>query len=292
MQKQLSIIVPVYNEEKILQQTLNSLTEELIKIPELEYEIIAVNDASTDKSREILEKNNNINLINHPNNKGYGASIKTGIKIAKFDYLLFFDADNQFPADKIKELLQHIADFDMISGARIKGYKGPVMRIPGKKLLNLIANYLTKTKIPDLNCGFRIVKRKEIYKFLHLLPQGYSLSTTSLLAFIKDGLNVKFIPMEIKKRTDGKSMVKPKDAFRTFLLIARIILLFSPFKIFLPINAIIFLLAIGSGIYDIFFRPHNITDATILLLTSSILMFFFSLVADQLAAIRREINHD
>ncbi len=292
MKKQLSVIVPVYNEEKIVNQVIETLQQELTRIPELEYEIIVINDASTDKSREVLERNDNINLINHPYNKGYGASLKTGIKEAKFEYLLFFDADNQFPANKIEELLKYVPDFDMVSGARIKGYKGPALRLPGKRLLNLMANYLTKTKIPDLNCGFRVVKRKEIFKFLHLLPQGYSLSTTSLLAFIKAGLNVKFVPIEIKKRTDGKSMVKPRDAFRTFLLIARIILLFSPFKIFLPINATILLLAIGSGIYDIFFRPHNITDATILLLVSSILMFFFSLVADQLATIRREINHD
>jgi glycosyltransferase involved in cell wall biosynthesis len=291
MKKQLSIIIPVYNEEKTINQVIDDLKKELFRL-DLDFEIIVVNDASTDKSKEIIEKISEIKIFHHPINKGYGASLKTGIKNAKFDYLLFLDADNQFPIEKIEEFLKYVPGFDMISGARIRGYKGPLTRLPGKKILNLIANYLTKTKIPDLNCGFRIVNKKEISKFLHLLPQGYSLSTTSLLTFIKSGLNVKFVPIEIKKRTDGKSMVKPKDAFRTFLLIARIVLLFSPFKIFLPINVIIFLLAIGSGTYDIFFRPHNITDATILLLVSSILMFFFSLVADQLAAIRREINHD
>jgi len=146
-------------------------------------------------------------------------------------------------------------------------------------------------KIPDLNCGFRIVKKEEILKFLHILPNGFSFSTTTTLAFIKEGLNVKFLPIEVKKRI-GKSMVKSKDAFRMFLLILRIILLFSPLKVFLPVSISIFILGLVSLCFD-FFYPYfkiNISDATILFFVSSLLIFFFGLLADQLAAIRREIK--
>jgi len=271
----LSIIIPAYNEEKAIEQTIKDLKKQ-----NLDCEIIVVNDASTDKSKKILENINGIKLINHPYNKGYGAALKTGIKNAKYENLLFFDADGQHPAEKIIELLKYIDDFDMVSGARIKGkYKGPFIR----------ANYLAGVKIPDLNCGFRIVKKQEMLKFLHILPNGFSLSTTTTLAFIKEGLNVKFIPIEIKKRT-GKSTVRPKDASRMLLLILRIILLFSPLKIFLPVSFVLFAGSLLSILYDIFLGSFNITDATILLFTSSILIFFFGLLADQVAAIRREIK--
>lgn len=287
--KKLSVIIPAYNEEKAIKETIKGLKKELNKL-NLEYEIIVVNDTSTDKTKEILEKINNIKLINHPYNKGYGSALKTGIENAKFDLLLFFDADGQHPIKEIPNLLKHTKDFDMITGARIKkGYKGPYIRWPGKKLLHMIANYLVGKKIPDLNCGFRIIKKTAILKFLHLVPNGFSFSTTTTLAFITENLNVKFVSIEVKKRI-GKSMVKPKDAFRMLLLILRIILLFSPLKVFLPVSFALFASAFVSGIYDFFFRPFNLTDITVLLFISSILIFFFGLLADQVAAIRREIK--
>jgi glycosyltransferase involved in cell wall biosynthesis len=289
MKKTLSVIIPAYNEEKIIAQTIKGLKKELNKL-DLDYEIIVVNDASTDKTRGGLEKINNIKLINHPYNKGYGASLKTGIKNTKFDLLLFFDGDGQHPVEEIPNLLKYSRDFDMVTGARIKkGYKGPYIRQPGKKLLNSIANYLTGRKIPDLNCGFRVIRKEELLRFLHIMPNGFSFSTTTTLAFIKESLNVKFIPIRVKRRT-GKSTVKSKDALRMLLLILRIILLFSPLKVFLPVSLILFSAALLSGIYDIFFRPLNITDPTILLFISSLLIFFFGLLADQISAIRREIK--
>ena len=287
--KNLSIIIPAYNEEKVIEQTIESLQKELNKL-DLEYEIIAINDGSADKTKETLEKIRDIKLINHPYNKGYGASLKTGIKNAKFDFMLFFDADGQHPTKEISNLLKDINNFDMITGARIKkGYKGPYLRRPGKKILHMIANYLTGKKIPDLNCGLRIIKKEELLRFLHIMPNGFSFSTTTTLVFIKESLSVKFVPIELNKRT-GKSTVHPKDALRMLLLIIRIIMLFSPLKVFLPVSLVIFVGALILGLYDIFLRPLNITDATILLFISSILIFFFGLLADQLAAIRREIR--
>lgn len=287
--KNLSIIIPIYNEEKAIKETVEGLKKELDKL-DLKYEIIAINDGSTDKTKEVLEKIQDIKPINHPYNKGYGASLKTGIKSAKFNLILFFDGDGQHPAEEISNLLKYTGDFDMVSGCRtIKGYKGPYIRQPGKKIINIVANYLTGMKIPDLNCGFRIFKKYQITKFIQLMPSGFSFSTTSTLVFIREGLNIKFVPIKINKRA-GKSTVKPKEAGRMMLLTIRIIMLFSPLKVFLPISFILFISATISAIYDIFFRPLNISDATILLFISSILIFFFGLLADQLAAIRREIK--
>ena len=291
MKKQLSIIIPAYNEEKIIAETIEGLKKELAKL-NLDYEIIVVNDASTDKTKEVLERIEGIKLFNHPINKGYGASLKSGIEKAQFDNLLFFDADGQHKAEHIPELIKHIDDFDMVAGARI-GYKGPFIRQPGKKILLWLANYLSKQKIPDLNCGLRIVKKEPILRFVHLLCDGLSFSTTTTLLFLSEGLPIKYVPITINKRRGGKSVVKPKHALDTFIVILRAILLSSPLRVFLPVSGLLIAIGIISFIIDILqsYRTGlNISDATIFLLISSLLIFFFGLLADQLASIRKEIN--
>jgi glycosyltransferase involved in cell wall biosynthesis len=288
--KNLSVIIPVYNEEKVVGETINGLKKELTRL-NLNYEIIAINDGSTDKTKDVLEKIEGIEILNHPYNKGNGAALKTGIKAAKFDNLLFFDADGQHKAEYIQELIKYSNDFDMVVGART-GYKGPFIRQPGKKILLWLANYLSNQRIPDLNCGFRIIKKDQLSKLAHLLCDGFSFYTTVTLIFISEGLSIKYIPITINKRR-GKSKVKSKDALDTFILILRIILLSSPLRVFLPITGTLILLGFISFIIDIIQSAKtllNISDSTILLFISSLLVFFFGLLADQIAAIRKEIK--
>jgi len=286
----LSVVIPAFNEEKAIGRVITELQAELGKFP-LNYEIIVVNDGSTDDTGKILTRLPEIKAITHPENKGYGSSLKTGIKNSQYPIILFFDADGQHRPEYIQEFIKNIDDYDMVVGARQKGYRGPTMRMPGKKFLYFLANYLTGQKIPDLNSGFRLIKKRVMEKFLHLMPNSFSFSTTSTLVFIKENLNIKFIPVESSKRI-GKSTVKVSDGLRMFMLILRTIILFSPLRIFLPTSLFLFIAAFVSGIYDVFIRPYpNITDATILFFISSILIFFFGLLADQISAIRREINN-
>ncbi len=284
----LSIIIPVYNEEEIISRVLGDLKNELGNL-NLEYEIIAVNDGSSDKSKEILEDIREIKLINHPYNKGYGASLKTGARNAKFDWLLFFDGDGQHKQEYIKEFLKYTDEYDTIIGWR-QGYQGPALRQPGKKLLRIVANYLAEKKIPDLNCGFRLLKKKLFLQYEHLFPNGFSLSTTSTLSFFKEGLNVKYVPITVDKRC-GKSSVKISDGIRTLMLIVRLIMLFSPLKIFLPVSAVGFVISIGWAVYDLI-NSHfwAISKSSGFLFVASLLIFLFGLLADQVAAIRREIK--
>lgn len=286
--KNLSIIIPVYNEEKMIGQTIEGLKKELSKL-NLEYEIIAVNDGSTDKTKKILDEILGIQTIHHPYNKGYGASIKAGAAQAQSEWILTFDSDGQHRPEDIQKLFKASSGFDMVIGAR-EGYQGPIIRRPGKRVLRWVAEYLVKKKIPDLNSGLRLIKKEYFVKYFHLLPSGFSWTTTTTLAFLKDGLNVNYAPIKINKRQGGKSLVRPADALRMFLLILRIILLFSPLRIFLPISFLLFLGTLASLAYDVFLRPLNITEPTILLFISSLLTFFFGLLADQVAAIRREIK--
>jgi len=291
MNKQLSVIIPVYNEQKMVGQIIEELKKELDNL-DLDYEIIVVNDASTDKTEEILEKIGGITIINHSYNKGYGASLKTGFERAKFNSLLFFDADGQHKVEYISEMLKHSDNYDLVTGVRV-GYKGPFIRQPGKKILSWLANYLSQQKIPDFNCGLRIVKKEQISKFTHLLCDGISFSTTTLLLFIGERLSIKYIPVTVNKRMGGKSGVKPKHALDAFILILRSILLSSPLRVFLPTTGLLLLLGIISFIIDIIqsYRTNlSISEATIFILISAMLVFFFGLLADQLSAIRKEIK--
>ncbi len=282
-----SFIVPVYNEEKATPQAIRELKNFLDKSGDIEFEIIAVNDGSTDKTAEFLSQITGMQLISHPYNKGYGAALKTGIKNSIFDWVLFYDSDGQFSPEEIPKLLEYLDGYDMVVGSRLDK-KAPFLRKPGRAFLHWLANYLADQKIPDLNCGFRAVKKAKVEEFWHLLPDSFSFTTTLTLAFQKSGLNIKYVPIEINKRTGGKSAVKVKHAIRTFFLIFRTILLFSPLRVFMPAVLLLWAMLGVSLIYDIY--HVHVTNTTVVLFTSSLIIFLFGLLADQISAIRREIR--
>ena len=283
-----SIIIPVYNEENSLAQVIAELKNKVDSLS-IEYEIIVINDGSTDQTKNILEKIEGIKLIDHPYNKGYGASLKTGVKNAEFDWLLSFDGDGQHKPEYIEEFLRHADQYDMVIGAR-QGYQGPLWRQPGKKLIHLIANYLADRKIPDLNCGFRLLKKKYFSRYEHLFPSGFSLSTTSTLAFFKEGLNIKYVPVTINKRV-GKSSLKTSDGFKTIMLVVRLIMLFSPLRIFIPLAFFGFCVSFVWMIHDlIIYHFSLISKSSGFIFVASLLIFLFGLLADQVAAIRRELK--
>lgn len=291
MNMKFSIIIPVYNEEKAVKDVLEELKTYLNE-KKYQIEIIVVNDGSTDQTNEILKSINNIKLINHPYNKGYGAAIKTGVKRARYDWILCYDSDGQHQPEYIEKLIKYMKEYDMVIGAR-QDYQGPIMRQPGKRLLRHLAQYLIQHKIPDLNSGFRLIKKSVFNKFTHLFPNGFSISTTITLAFFKQGFNVKYTPITIRKR-EGKSYVTIQDGFKTIMLILRIIILFSPLRVFLPVSCSILGLSFISLGLDIFLFSQqgkpNIGDTAILLFVSSLFFFFFGLLTDQISAIRRELK--
>ncbi len=281
-----SIIIPTYNEEQGIKETLK-LLKKYLEENDFQTEIIVVNDGSTDQTKKILENIENIKLINHPYNKGYGASLKTGVKNAQYNWVLLYDGDNQHNPKYIKNLIEYRNNYDMIVGAR-QGYQGPLIRQPGKKLLFWTANYLVQKKIPDLNSGFRLIKKDLFLKFYHILPNGFSLTTTITLAFFKEGLSVKYVPIEIKKRA-GKSSIRVIHGLEALMIVFRTITLFSPLRIFLPVSCFLFFLSLlVSVLQSISLKELNISDTTILLFISSLFLFFFGLLADQISAIRRE----
>jgi glycosyltransferase involved in cell wall biosynthesis len=278
-----TIIIPAHNEEEGISDVITQL-EELSG----NYEILVVDDGSTDNTHK-LASDTGVKVIRHPYNKGYGAALKTGIRNAKADIVLFMDADGQHKPSDIEKLIPYIGEYDMVVGARTKKSKISLLRRPGKKILSLTANFLAGMKIPDLNSGFRALKKSVAQEFMHILPNSFSFSTTITLALVNSGYSVKYVPIEALERV-GASKIKPfQDGFNFIMLIIRTVVLFDPLKVFLPISVVLFILGLPYLIYELVFHL-NVPPSSILLIISSILIFFFGLLADQISSLRREIK--
>jgi len=274
-----SIIIPAYNEE----EGINEVITELKEITNQEYEIITVNDGSTDQTENILEQIDNIKIINHPKNRGYGAALKSGIKKAQGEYIIIIDGDGTYPVNEIPKLLKYTGNYDMVSGIRKGGNfdaRWFYSQRLAKFILKKIAEYVTKNKIPDINCGLRIFKKEVIEKYWDLYPQGFSFTTTSLVAFLINDYQIKFVSIDYHKRK-GKSTLKPFKSFISFIsLILKLSLFFKPIKFFLPLSILILLISILIAFYGLFVKDL-FYDTTIILLSATALQtFFFGLLAE------------
>ena len=229
----LSIIIPVYNEEVSIEETIEK-TKKTIKNIDMKTEIIIVNDCSKDRSHEILKNIEDIIYLRHPKNKGYGASLKTGIKNAKGDLIAITDADGTYPIEELSNLIKYTKKYDMVIGARTKkGVQIPLIRRPAKWFIRKLAEYLTNNKIPDLNSGLRIFKKEMALRFWNLFPNGFSFTSTITIASMINDYSVIFIPINYYKRK-GKSSIHPIKDFLGFInLIFRIVIYFKPLKFFI-----------------------------------------------------------
>lgn len=284
-----SVIIPIYNEASMIGKVVMNLKNCLDDQLRDHYEIILVDDGSTDNTREILLQipGQQIRVLNNPYNKGYGSALKLGASKAKGEFLLFYDADGQHNPGDLLALINEGDEYDMIIGWR-RGYKGPAWRQPGKRLLAAVASYLVNSRIYDLNSGMRRVRKACFDQYIHLYPDGFSLTTTITLAFIKHGYSIKYSPITINPRV-GRSTVRLSDGFKTINFILHTIMLFSPLRVFIPFSLLFFLFGSIFLCLDIWLH-NNIGDSTLLLLSVSMVSFFFGLIADQLAAIRRELR--
>lgn len=281
-----SIIIPAYQENEAIGDVVTSVSNVACNLG-CEYEVIVVDDGSTDCTGDTARRLG-ANVITHPFNKGYGASLKTGIRYASHQTVIFLDADGQHDPSDIQRLLAERKNFDMVVGAR-KGMAGsPMWRKPGKFVLKLLVNSLTGHKIPDFNSGYRALDREMALRFLPIMPNGFSFSTTSTIAAFKGGYLVKYIPIQVSKRI-GKSMLTAADGFITIMLIIRLVTLFSPLRVFLPISGVTFLVGlIFTGYGYVNFGEASLKG--MIALIAAVQFFLFGVMVDQLAAVRRGEN--
>jgi len=214
-----SIVIPAYNEENGIGFVLDEL-QKILPRTELTYEIIVVEDGSTDRTSDAVRKNG-VLLVKHEINRGYGASLKTGIKRARNEIILIIDADGTYSPREIPDLLRYAKRFDMVVGARIyNGFRQLDRRI-GKWFLTMLADRLAHTHILDLNSGLRVFKKSMVQDIFDLLPSGFSFTTTMTLVYLKRGYSIKYVPISYRPRI-GKSKIKSfKDFFKIFSLIIK-----------------------------------------------------------------------
>ncbi len=284
----LSVVIPAYNEGSAIGAVLDSLLEHT---KTHRWEVIVVDDGSTDNTIEqINHRLNNpyLKLVRHPYNRGYGAALKSGVRAATAPLVATMDSDGQHDPHDLLTLLQQANDFNLVVGQRPGLLHSQLWRMPGKWLLNWLANYLTRRQIPDLNSGMRLFHTEIIKKYLHLCPDGFSFSTTTTLIFFNRGYAVMYVPITIQQRhQEVKSTVKLSTGFDTLILIIRLAALFQPLRVFIPASIFFVVVGILWGLPYIFLL-RGVSVGALLLLVTGLLLFFFGLLTDQVAQLRLE----
>jgi glycosyltransferase involved in cell wall biosynthesis len=280
--KSVSVIIPVFNEAESVAEIIKEITG---LYPE--FEVIVINDGSTDETGARAKEAGAL-VYSHPYNIGNGAAIKSGIRIASGDILVFMDGDGQHDPKDLAAMLEFFPDYDMVVGARPGGQQASLWRAAGNMVYNGFASYVAKFPIQDLTSGFRAIKAEIARSFLYLLPNTYSYPTTMTLGVLRSGRSVKYIPIHSRKRSKGKSKVKPfRDGVRFFMIITKICALYSPLRVFLPVSLLMFLLGLCYYTFT-FIMWQRFTNMSALLFTTSILIFMLGLISEQIAQMRFE----
>jgi len=275
-----SVVIPAYNEAGAIGDTVRRVLE---LYPD--FEVIVVDDGSTDGTGDIA-KEAGAQVLNHPYNKGNGASVRSGMQAASGDVIVMMDGDGQHKPEDIERLLECFPEYDFVVGARGMESQAGLRRGIGNWILNKLASYLTRFPIRDLTSGFRAFKREMILPYLHLFPAGFSYPTTSTLAMLKAGANLRYIPITAQRRI-GKSKIRLfQDGSRFFLIILKLVTLFSPMRVFLPISMLFGALGVIYSVYTL--SQGHFTNMAALLLILAVLVFLMGLIAEQLSAIHTQ----
>jgi glycosyltransferase involved in cell wall biosynthesis len=277
--QRISIILPARDESRNLEPLL-------YKIKNLfpQSEILVVDDGSADQTTNVAGESASV-VLSHPYTMGNGAAIKSGIRVAAGDTLVFMDGDGQHDPEDIRFLLEHLDRYDMVVGARTKDQHASMFRRVMNRLFNRLASYVTGFAVEDLTSGFRAMRAETARDLLPLLPNGYSWPTTSTLVLLRSGLSVKYVPVNVRPRKHGRSRIRPvHDGIRFFMIIMKICTLYSPFRIFLPVSGAMFLLGLVNYAYT-YFTAGRFTNMSALMFTSAVIIFMMGLVSEQVSQI-------
>ena len=274
-----SIVIPALDEGVSIAEVVTQL---LASAPW--HEVIVVDDGSSDATGERAAAAG-ARVIRHPYRKGNGAAVKTGIRGATGEFVLIVDADGQHPPEDARRLVARLGEFDLVIGARAPATQATIGRRGGNAILNRLASYLTGQPIPDLTSGFRAARRDCLREFLHLLPNGFSTPTTTTLAFIRAGYNVAFEPIAARMRVGHSKIRFARDGAKFFLILLKIITIFSPLRIFVPISLCAFLTGAAYGLWTVI-TSGRIANGAVLLLMFAVVVFLVGLVSEQISALR------
>jgi glycosyltransferase involved in cell wall biosynthesis len=280
--RRVSVVIPAFNEAAHVAQQVEDVRRAL-EACGWEFEIIVVDDGSTDGTAERASAVPGARVLRRRRNRGYGAALKLGIAHAQFEWILITDADGTYPVSAIGPLLAASEGADMVVGARIgTSVSIPFARLPAKAFLRWLASYLAGQKLPDINSGLRLMRRDLVQRYEHLLPSGFSFTTTITLAAACNDHVVEYLPIDYHARL-GESKIRARHAYEFALLILRTVVFFNPLKVFIPLGAVLALLGAVKLGYDILL--DNVSESAVLSLLGALIIWCVGLLADQNARI-------
>ena len=276
-----SVIIPAFNEAESISAVLAAM-----RATATWREILVVDDGSADETAN-RARAAGARVISHPYNKGNGAAVKSGIRAAAGEYILIMDGDGQHGAGDALRLVGYLGDYDLVVGARAPNGQASTARRVGNNALNWLASYLTGRTIPDLTSGMRAARSDCLREFLYLLPNGFSTPTTTTLACVKAGYSVRFEPIETKARIGQSKIRFMSDGATFFLILLKVITVFSPLRIFVPISVAAFSLGTAYALWT-GLTQHHITNSSVLLIVLAVVIFLVGLVSEQISTLRSE----
>ena len=276
-----SVLVPAYNEAHAVARVVEALQREAQWC-----EILVIDDGSSDETAAEAARVG-ARVLRHPYNKGNGAAVKTGLRAAVGTFVLIVDADGQHQPQDAVRLVNQLDRFELVVGARASSSHASWSRRLGNAALNTIASYLTGHAIPDLTSGFRAARRDCMLEFVHLFPNGFSTPTTSTMAFVRAGYSVRFEPVVAQQRQGTSKIRLGSDGARFALILLKVITIFSPLRLFVPVSVAMFALGAGYAVWTIDTQAH-VTNSSVLLILSSIIILLIGLVSEQIATMRPE----
>jgi len=279
----ISFVIPCYNEEQAIDLVLDEIVAVMRPLG-LAYEIIVVDDGSTDNTAALCQRRPDVILERHHHNMGTGAARSTGVRRAQGEFVIMTDADGTYPAEAIPELIRELQNADMVIGAR-RREAGTVrwLRSPAKWFIRMLASYMTRTRIPDLNSGLRGIRRALIPRFFHILPNSHSWVSTITIAFLSCGYRVRWIPIEYHPRI-GRSTFHPiRDTYNYLTLVVRTITYFNPLRVFLPVSLLLLAIGMGKAISDVFRYNWHFPASTVMLVLAGVQVGALGVLADLIA---------
>lgn len=275
-----TVVLPAFNEESAVAADLRDI-DAAMAASGYSYELIVVDDGSTDRTATIAAGIPGVQVLKHYRNLGTGAARSTGIRAARGQIIAMSDADRTYPNRDLPRLVAAILNgADMAVGARqTEAGTLRLLRTFAKEFIRRLASYMTGTEIPDLNSGFRAVRRDVILRFLPVLPTTHSWVSTITLAMLSNGYRVDYLPIEYYPR-EGKSSFHPiRDTYNYLSLVVRTISFFNPLKVFLPVSLLFFALGVAKTAFDLTFNSR-FRDSDVLLLVVAVLIGMMGILAD------------
>lgn len=282
-----SVVLPVFNEAGHVVDEVKRIRAGLERSP-WRFEIIVVDDGSTDGSTEQLAALEDIRLIRFRRNRGTGSARRAGTRAARAPVVVWTDADMTYPNEDIPRLVAELEGWDQVVGARTSEHgRARVLRVPAKWFMRKLASYLTGTHIPDLNSGFRAFRKPVAEQYLHLLPAGFSCVSTMTLSFLANGYTVKHIPIEYSIRSGRSKFAWWSDSRRYLTQVIRMVMTYDPLRVLMPPGLVLTLVGLLKVVFDLVNHPFRIAVDTLLVLSAAVQIIVVALLADLIVRLNR-----